>query len=206
MYFVLIHCQMYQRILQVSFLYTSLNDKFTLAARARAAEHARARRGAAAARPANCVERLANLPLLADLGSVVVQAGVVVCCDDWPAMLNGWFGWLSSLAPVAGPTESVAEEELAACGEASDEEALLGTHPVPHGSIAAVDCLSCVDQAGKIDPPEEEGGTSSGSENVSRHHTCDTQAPVLVRRAHRAQWWHQSSVVCSRLPWTQLWP
>ena len=72
---------MYERILLVSFLYTSLTTKFTLAARARAAEHARARRGAAAARPAICVERLANLPLLAGLGSVVVQAGVVVWCD-----------------------------------------------------------------------------------------------------------------------------
>ena len=81
MHFVLIHCQMYQRILQVSFLYTSLNAKFTLAARARAAEHARARRGAAAARPANCVEGLANLPLLVGLGSAGLQAVVVVCCD-----------------------------------------------------------------------------------------------------------------------------
>ena len=91
-----------------------------LAARAPAAEHARERD---AARPrrvrAICVERVLNLPLLAGLGSAGLQAGVVVCCDDWPAMLNRWFGWLSSPAPVAGPTESVAEEELAACEEAS---------------------------------------------------------------------------------------
>jgi hypothetical protein len=136
----------------------------------------------------------------------VLLAAVAACSDHWPAMLNRWFGWLSSPAPVAGPTESVTSQALVACKESSDEEALLGTHPVPHGYIAAADCLSCVDQAGKIYPREEEGGTSSGSENVSRHHTCDTRAPVLVRRAHRAQWWHQSSVVCSRLPWTQLWP
>ena len=39
MHFVLIHCRLYERILQFSFLYTSLNAKFTLAARARATEH-----------------------------------------------------------------------------------------------------------------------------------------------------------------------
>ena len=119
------------------------------------------------------------MPLLADLGSVVVQAGVVVCCDDWPAMLNGWFGWPSSLAPVAGPTESVTSHALVACTESSDEEALLGTHPVPHGYIAAADCLSCVDQAGKIYPREEEGGTSSGSENVSRHQPVTAEPQCL---------------------------
>ena len=78
MYFVLIHCQMYQRVLQVSFLYTSLNAKFTLAARARAAEHERDEARAAAPRPANCVEGLGNLPLLAGLGSAEVQSGAVV--------------------------------------------------------------------------------------------------------------------------------
>ena len=197
---------MYQRILLVSFLYTSLTTKFTLAARARAAEHTRARRGAAAARPAICVERLANLPLLAGLGRVVVQSGMSACSGHLPAMLNRWLGWLSSSEPVTDPTESITPQALAAGEASSDEEALLGTHPVPQGAIAAAHCLPCVDQAGEIEPRKDEEGTSSGSENVSRHHTCDSRAPVLVRRAHRAQWWHQSSVVCSRLPWTQLWP
>ena len=54
-------------------LITSLDAQFMLAARALVAEHARARRGAAAARPEQCVERLANLPLLEHLASVVVR-------------------------------------------------------------------------------------------------------------------------------------
>ena len=107
MHFVLIHCRVYERIVQFSFLYTSLNAKFTLAARARGGARTRARRGAAAARPANCVEGLANLPLLAGLGSAEVQSGVSACSGHLPAMLNRWLGWLSSSEPVPDPTESI---------------------------------------------------------------------------------------------------
>ena len=99
-------------------------------------------------------------------------------------MLDRWFGWLSSPAPVAGPTELVTSQALAACRESSDEEALLGTHPVPQGPIAAPGCLPCVDQAGEIDPREEEGGTSSGSENVSRHQPVRAERQCLFA-AHR---------------------
>ena len=170
---------MYQRILLVSFLYTSLTTKFTLAARARAAEHTRARRGAAAARPAICVERLANLPLLAGLGRVVVQSGISACSGHLPAMLNRWLGWLSSSEPVPDPTESITPQALAAGEASSDEEALLGTHPVPQGAIAAAHCLPCVDQAGEIEPRKDEEGTSSGSEDVSHHQPVTAERHCL---------------------------
>ena len=65
---------------------------------------------------------------------------------------------------------SVTLQALGASEERTDEEQLLGSLTVPHGSIAAAASLPCVDQAGEIDPREEEGGTSSGSGNVSRHH------------------------------------
>ena len=81
LFFVSIHNHLYEKSMTTFVLITSLDAKFMLAARARVAERARARRGAAAARPEQCVERLANLPLLAHLASVVVRAGVVVCCD-----------------------------------------------------------------------------------------------------------------------------
>jgi len=162
-------------------LYTSLNAKFTLAARARAAEHARARRGAAAARPANCVEGLANLPLLVGLGSAGLQAGVVVCCDDWPAMLNGCFGWLSSLAPVAGPTESVAEEELAACEEASDEGPQLSTPALPQANNMDNYCHPCPQE---VDEVPTRGGTrhaNTGNLPTGGHRAMATQRECLFR-------------------------
>ena len=57
-------------------LITSLDANLTLAARARAAEHARAGDIAQPRRVEQCVERLANLLLLARLASVVMQAAV----------------------------------------------------------------------------------------------------------------------------------
>eukprot|EP01043_Picozoa_sp_COSAG02_P064841 COSAG02_NODE_9602_length_2165_cov_13.302562_4_plen_76_part_00 len=52
-------------------------------------------------------------------------------------MLNRWLGWLSSLEPVPDPTESVTPQALAAREASSDEEALLGTHPVPRANNPA---------------------------------------------------------------------
>ena len=52
-------------------------------------------------------------------------------------MLNRWLGWLSSSEPVPDPTESVTPKALAASEGSSDEEALLGTHPVPQANTAA---------------------------------------------------------------------
>eukprot|EP01043_Picozoa_sp_COSAG02_P035342 COSAG02_NODE_2525_length_8606_cov_5.841895_7_plen_863_part_01 len=166
MHFVLIHCRLYERILQFSFLYTSLNAKFTLAARARAAEHARARRGAAAARPANCVEGLANLPLLAGLGSAEVQSGVSACSGHLPAMLNRWLGWLSSSEPVAGSAESGTSPALAACEESSHDEALLGTITVPQANTAAKSCPSCVDDGDEVSAREVLEGSSGSNQKL----------------------------------------
>ena len=81
LFFASIHNQLYEKSMVIFVLITSLDAKLTLAARARAAEHARARDIARPRRVQQCVERLANLPLLAHLASVVVWAGVVVCCD-----------------------------------------------------------------------------------------------------------------------------
>lgn len=99
----------------VSFLFTSLDSKFTLAARARAAEDGRAetRRGRGASRQG--VERVANLPLLARLASTVLLAAVPAFSDHWLVMLNRWFGWLSPPAPTIEPTASVAQVGLGAC-------------------------------------------------------------------------------------------
>ena len=51
LFFVSIHNHLYEKSIVIFVLIASLDAKFMLAARARAAEHARARRGAAAARP-----------------------------------------------------------------------------------------------------------------------------------------------------------
>ena len=122
----------------VSFLYTSLDAKLTLAAHARGGSRA-SRTRETWPRPRGvrrrCAERLANLPLLAGLGSAMFQTGDVACSDHWPAMPNRWFGWLSSPEPVAGSSEIVASHKYAGCEESSDEEALLGTIPVPQANI-----------------------------------------------------------------------
>ena len=83
-------------------LITSLDAKLTLAARARAAEHARARHAWPRRVLTQRVEEVANLPLLVRLASTVLLAAGAACPDHWPAMLNRWFGWLSSPEPVAG--------------------------------------------------------------------------------------------------------
>ena len=108
----------------VSFLFTSLDSKFTLAARARVGGRHTSETWRGHAASGQGVERVANSPLLARLASVVLLAAVAACSDHWPAMLNRWFGWLSSPAPTVEPTTSVTEEELGACEASSDEEAL----------------------------------------------------------------------------------
>ena len=91
-------------------------------------------------------------------------------------MLNRWFGWLSSPEPVAGSATVVSSDMSARCEESSDEEALLGTLPVPQGAMVAAACPPCMDQIGEIEPRKDEECTSSGSENVSQHQ------PVTAKR------------------------
>lgn len=85
-----------------------------------------------------------NSLLLAHLASVAMQAGTAAYLDRWPAMLNRWLGWLSSLEPVPDPTELVTPQALAAREASSDEEALLGTHPVPRANNPAQSHSPCV--------------------------------------------------------------
>ena len=115
-------------------LIASLDAKLTLAARARAAEHARARDIARPRRVQQCVERLANLPLLARLASTVLLAAVPAFSDHWLVMLNRWFGWLSSSEPVTGSAESLSSQVVVGVEEWTDEEQLFGSIMVPHVS------------------------------------------------------------------------
>ena len=96
-------------------------------------------------------------------------------------MLNRWFGWLSSPAPVAGPTESVAEEELAACEEASDEGPQLSTPALPRANNMDSYCHPCPQE---VDEVPTRGGTrhaNTGNLPTGGHRAMATQRECLFR-------------------------
>ena len=163
----------------VSFLFTSLDSKFTLAARARAGGRhtSETRRGRGAS--GQGVERVANLPLLARLASVVLLAAVAACSDHWPVMLNRWFGWLSSPAPTVEPTTSVTEEELGACEESSDEGSQLGSPAFPRAHNVDSCCRPCARQDDGVSARDNERHAGIDSSNFGDRRTPAVRSQCL---------------------------
>ena len=78
-------------------------------------------------------------------------------------MLNRWFGWLSSPEPVAGSSDVVSSNMSVGCEESSDEEALLGTLPVPQANMPAQSCSPCVHTGDEVSTRELLGDSSGNN-------------------------------------------